>query len=86
MSILDSITNYNEQLVLDELQKQLGDRTIDEGTYSDIMCIALNNLPSKYIRHSVDCAYYLGDSERSALDDKVKKAVTEALAYIDAQK
>ncbi|KZX81297.1 hypothetical protein A3715_05990 [Oleiphilus sp. HI0009] len=86
MSVLDSIFNYHERLVVDEMSKQLKKHTFSEAQLSDIACLALNKVPAKYIKHSVDRAFYTSDVERMEIAAKIEKAVAEAIAYIASAK
>lgn len=83
MSVLDSIFNYNERLIVEEMAAQISTDSYTEEQLSDIACLALNKVPSKYIKHSVDRAFYMSDAERVALDKAVKSAVTEAIKFIN---
>jgi hypothetical protein len=82
--ILDNIHNHYEKLVFDEvlaLQARKG-KELDEGTLEDIVCVALNNLPARYVRHSVDIAFYLTMQERDQMEKLVRNAVKEAFALV----
>ena len=58
-SELDTIHNYYEVSVTEEVRKQL-DGNLDNTEYvADVICVALNHLPPRYIRHDVDMAFYL---------------------------
>jgi len=84
MNIDADIRNFYEQLVLEELGKRrLGEVSSD--FLSDVTCLALNQLPAKYIRHSVDMAYYLSPSERAAMETRTREAVERAIAYFQQQ-
>ena len=80
----DGIYNFYEQMVFDEirqvLQQQPGAYSNDDA--EDIACLALNQVPARYVRHSVDTAYYLGDEERLRMHDAVKQAVARALERV----
>ncbi len=85
MSILDTIQNYYEPMVLEELADILRVRKLtepDEDTLGDIVCVALNHLPPRYIRHEVDMIYYLSPAEAKEMRDKVRKATEDALEYV----
>lgn len=82
MSVLDSIFNYNERLIVEEMAKQLVDDSCTEEQLSDIACLALNKVPAKYIKHSVDRAFYMSNDERAELESKVRDAVKEAIKFI----
>jgi len=44
--------------------------------------VVLNQLPTRYIRHEVDMAFYLPPSERFEMEAKVKKAISKALEFM----
>lgn len=79
----DDIHNHYEGLVLDELRKVLANKDVDKEYIADVACVALNNLPSRYIRHDVDMMFYLSSEERSDIQEKVTKAVYEAVNFVD---
>ncbi|ARN75280.1 late competence development ComFB family protein [Oceanicoccus sagamiensis] len=80
---LDSIHNYYEGMVFEALQKKMPSRFGSNDYTADIACVALNNLPPRYIRHDVDMAFYLSPNERQEMVDKVDKAVTDAISFVD---
>ncbi len=84
----DSIHNYYETLVVRELIDTFVNdiKNMDEDYLQDIACIALNMLPSRYVRHDVDMAFFLTTDERSEMDNSVKKAVLQAKDHVDNQK
>ncbi|MDX1451835.1 MAG: late competence development ComFB family protein [Oleiphilaceae bacterium] len=86
MSLLDNITNYYEVLVVDALADLPVPDHYDEEVLSDIVCIALNHLPPRYIRHEVDMMYYTSPAEREELALKARKAVEDALRYMKENK
>lgn len=83
MSLLDNIQNYYETLVLETLAKEIeGNEDLDEDVLTDVLCIALNHLPPRYIRHEVDMFFYTSPMERHEIEEKAKKAVRDALEYV----
>jgi len=81
--MFSSIHNYYEQMVLERIQivaKERGE-VIDGDLMEDIACIALNHLPSRYIRHNVDMAFSLNDPEWEEMHSKVIKVVDEAIDF-----
>lgn len=82
MSLLDNIQNYYETLVLESLADMDEARSFDEDTQTDIICIALNHLPPRYISHSIDMVYYTSPQEREELAKKAETAVKDAIAYV----
>lgn len=82
--ILDNIHNHYEKLVFDEVlaQQAKTGKTLDESMLEDVVCVALNNLPARYVRHSVDIAFYLTMPEREQMDKLVRNAVKDAYALV----
>jgi hypothetical protein len=83
--MLSSISNYYEQLVLDTIYQALAEnrRALNDQTYiDDLACIALNRLPARYIRHSVDLVAHIPDDEHTKMRSSVIEAVDHALRTI----
>ena len=82
--ILDNIHNHYEKLVFDEVlahQEKKG-ISFDEGMLEDVVCVALNHLPARYVRHSIDFAFYLTVPEREQMDTQVRNAVKAAFELV----
>ena len=82
--ILDNIHNHYEKLVFDEVlafQAQTG-TSFDEERLADVVCVALNHLPARYVRHSIDIAFYLTPVERDQMDKLVRNAVKDAFELV----
>lgn len=79
---VDSIHNYYEHMVLEEIQRQMQDSAHDTELFADVACVALNHLPPRYIRHSVDMAFYLSPRESQEMEDKVSAAVRDAILFV----
>lgn len=82
IAAVDTIHNYYERMVLEETQRLLADQPTTAELLADIACVALNNLPPRYIRHDVDMAFYLSPRERIEMEDKVSAAVQEAIVFV----
>jgi len=82
MKISDDIHNYYENLVVHHFANLKIDEKYDEDFIADLTCVVLNQLPTRYIRHEVDMAFYLPASERFEMEEKVKKAITKALEFM----
>lgn len=82
---LENIHNYYEQLVLRRLQEIIGP-TDDRDFLEDAACVALNQLPARYVRHNVDMVYYLTAEERETMQEQIEKAVTHAIEYVSAHR
>ena len=76
-----SVHNHTEAAVFERVQAiganypGLADRP---ELMVDVACVALNRLQPRYIRHSVDMAFYLSDKERSQTERAVADAVESA--------
>ncbi len=51
----------------------------------DVACVALNRLPPRYIRHSVDFSFYLTEQERLQIDEAIAEAVEYAFNFVSAR-
>lgn len=84
MKISDDIHNYYENLLLQHFDELNVDEKYDSDFIADLTCIVLNQLPTRYIRHEVDMAFYLPASERFEMESKVKVAVQKGLEFMKA--
>ncbi|MFY9179380.1 MAG: late competence development ComFB family protein [Venatoribacter sp.] len=88
MAISNHIQNYYESLVTEEIQhranKDYPNQNLD--FYTDVACVALNNLPAKYIRYEVDLAFYMSQTEHVQIRNQVAKAVDDALKFVKERK
>lgn len=78
---IDAINNYYEELVQERIIKtdEYQNGNMDQDFFEDIACVALNQLPAKYVRHSVDLIFYMPQEERNdmyvAVDIAIKNAI-----------
>lgn len=82
MRISNDIHNYYENLVMAQFVELKLEDKYDEDFIADLTCVVLNQLPTRYIRHEVDMAFYLPASERFDMITKVKEAVSKALEFM----
>ena len=82
MRISNDIHNYYENLVMAQFVALKLEDSYDEDFIADLTCVVLNQLPTRYIRHEVDMAFYLPASERFEMESKVKEAVSKALEFM----
>lgn len=82
MKISDDIHNYYEKLVMQHFAFSKFDEKYDDDFIADLTCVVLNQLPTRYIRHEVDMAFYLPASERFEMETKVKKAISKAIEFM----
>ncbi len=80
----ESVQNYYEKLVFDEIDQQLvaTQGVTEPGTLEDIACMALNKLPARYFRHNVDMAFFLTSTERNEMAEATRNAVAESARYL----
>lgn len=83
MKLDSDIHNYYEKLLIDHLIELELEQQKDAEYLADLCCIALNQLPARYIRYEVDLAFYMPPSERFEMVEKVKEAVIKARAFLD---
>ena len=79
-----SIHNFYEHLVIDYLQAEILPKHTEQPTdfFLDVACFSLSKLPSRYMRHEIDMAFYLESEERAKMMAEVKKTVDDAVIYI----
>lgn len=82
MQIDGLINNYYEKLVLDEISKQQQHVQFEQELWIDVACVALNHLPARYYRYSVDMAFYLSSEEEAQMQDRVTLAVQKAIGVV----
>lgn len=80
----DAIRNYYEHLVINYLMEEAlpSGKISDEELLEDITCLALNNLPARYIRHEVDMAFFLTTVDREQMRNDVIRAVDAAIKIV----
>lgn len=80
----DNINNYYEKLVFTVIQNKLSKNILDddEDFIADIACVALNQLPARYVRHNVDMVFYMTANERQHNIELAENAVTMAIDYV----
>jgi len=88
MLSFSDLQNYYERLVFEYINETMVDqyKDMDEDFFLDVACYALTRLPSRYMRHEIDMAYYLAPGERTELLDQVKQAVIPAAEFIYSQR
>ena len=79
----DSIHNYYERLVIEHIAESEKLQEETEDFLSDVACVALNQLPARYVRHNVDMVFYMTPQERTRMDEEVVKAVKMAIEYVN---
>lgn len=78
----ESIHNYYEQLVIEQIMRA-SDRALSDSEFlADVACVALNRLPPRYVRHDVDMTFFLTPDELENMSESVAIAVNEAVDYV----
>lgn len=79
--MFSSIQNYYEEIVFEYIAPAMQERgeSLEIDLIEDIACIALNHLPPRYIRHSVDLVSNMSDIEHTLMKDQVLQAIHEAI-------
>lgn len=86
MTLDDDIHNYYEHLVIERITALGLDKHKTADYLADLCCLALNQVPPRYIRYEVDMAFYLPQSERKQMEMNVEHAVDKAIRYLDQTK
>jgi len=83
-----SVRNHNERAVF-EAVTQHADRypglVHSAELLADVACVALNRLPTRYIRHEVDFVFYLSERERGESERQLLDAVEYAFGFVQAR-
>jgi hypothetical protein len=83
----EAIHNYYESLVIEHVMNTVareGESSEDE--LEDIACLALNQLPARYVRHDVDMAFFLTTREREKMQHEITEAVLNAVRMVHSRK
>ncbi len=81
MALFEAVHNYYEHLVYNHIRETLldSDKNYDERFLEDIACLALNQLPARYVREDVDTGFFLAEGELESMEVAVNSAVQFAL-------
>ncbi len=81
-----SLRNYYERQVIEAVTELASTYPmLTEEQRPDVVCVALNRLPPRYIRHEVDLAFYLTEKERNDNERQVEEAVRFAYEFVQAR-
>ncbi|MDE2593348.1 MAG: late competence development ComFB family protein [Burkholderiales bacterium] len=81
-----SLRNYFEHPVVDAVMAAAPHYPmLSEDLLPDVACVALNRLPTRYIRHQVDWAFYLTEKERAENEKLLNDAVGYAFEFVQAR-
>ena len=83
---IETIQNYYEEPVRAAVREMAPQYPGIQGELLlDVLCVALNRLPPKYIRHAVDLAFYMTEKERAENERAIAEAVTSAFQFVQAR-
>lgn len=83
MKLDDDIHNYYEHLILERIEALKLHKIKDSDYIADLCCLALNQVPPRYIRYEVDMAFYLPQNERQQMEMNVSNAIDKAIRFLD---
>jgi hypothetical protein len=81
----DQVHNYYERLVFEEVVRRAHAAEHLDFTgemLADVSCLALNRLPSRYVRHDVDLMFYLTEQERQAMEQALDEVLKFSFAFV----
>jgi len=80
----ESVHNYYERLVAQFIISEYGGSELAQipGALEDMACLALNQLPARYVRQSIDTAFYLEVAEQRQMIAAVEDAVHRAATFV----
>lgn len=87
MPSYSSVQNYYERLVFEFINEILIEKyqDMDDEVFLDVACYALTRLPSRYMRHEIDMAFYLAPGERTEMQNQVNDSTLAAAEFIHAR-
>ena len=83
MKLDDDIHNFYEHLVLERIETLGLNKSKNADYLADLCCLALNQIPPRYIRFEVDMSFYLPQSERQQMEMNAINAVKQAISFLD---
>ncbi len=82
----ESIHNHYERIIFEAVSSAANSYPqIPRDLLADVVCVALNRLPPRYIRHDVDLVFYLTESERAQNEVAIAEAVKYAFEFVQAR-
>lgn len=80
----EQVHNYYERLVFEEVARHASQYPhFTDDMLSDAACVALNQLPARYVRHDVDLIFYLGGKDRHNDNLAIAEAVEFAFPFVE---
>ena len=82
MSELETVHNYYERKVVEEINHNYLETGLTDTQLADLACIALNHIPPRYIRYDIDMSFYMSGEEYNEMNNKVVKSLKKAFKII----
>lgn len=82
---LESVHNYYERLVFNEIKDNYLDGELNGDKLTDMACLALNEIKPRYIRHDIDMSFFMTSKEFNQVHKEVKIAVQQAYEKLVSQ-
>lgn len=82
----ESVHNYYERLVFSRIVSLSQSAKLPREQWEDVACIALNQLPARYVRYDVDTAFFLSSDDRKQMEEAVVTAVDYAIELVQRDK
>ena len=80
----EAVHNYYETLVIEHVMSTVAAGNDHSDDFlEDVVCLALNQLPARYVRHDVDMAFFLTTREREKMEQNIKEAVLSAVKTVN---
>ncbi|QPK62615.1 late competence development ComFB family protein [Methylomonas sp. LL1] len=79
-----NISNYYEQLVIDKLWElsEVSENPFTQSFLEDVACLALNNLPTCYVRSLVDKGATMTEQDHQQIRTTVGHAIERAMEQV----
>lgn len=79
----DEVHNYWEQQVFAEIMRRSDSYPeFDTDLLADTACVALNLLPSRYVRFDIDLVFFMSQHERQDGERALQNAVDFAFSFV----
>ena len=85
-TLFEDVENYYERPVKAKVIERLAETDLTESEAGDVLCVALNKLPPKYIQSHVSLSFYTTSTEMAQMDKAIDQAVEHALHQVSASR
>jgi len=78
------VVNYYERLVIDHLwqMKQTSTESFSQDFLEDVACLALNSLPTCYVRSMIDKSANMTESDHKKMQVASERAIAQAMVQV----